>query len=90
MHPAIQTAAEKQNRNTLSVPALPHESYCGALRYELWITANRLFLPCLTYCGQGLMADGCLRLDSLPQCSTLYLPSLCYSLIITFERQGRQ
>lgn len=22
-----------------------------SLHYELWITANRLFLPCLTYCG---------------------------------------
>lgn len=94
MQIAVQTAAEQQNRNPFfSVAPCLMKAIVGpifSLRYELWITANSLFLPCLTYCGHRLIADSCFYLDSLPQCSspTLCFPSLCYCLIIALQKKG--
>lgn len=93
----LQTASPYKQllkRETVTLGfSVSHESYLGAvysLIYELWITTNRLFLLCLTYCGRRLIADGCCNLDPLPQCSSpiLFFPSLCYCLIIALLRKG--
>lgn len=62
----LQAAWEKQYPNTVF-----HDSYSRpiySLGYELWITVNSLFLPCLTFCG-------CCFLDSL----TLFLSPTSHS-----------
>lgn len=85
--------AKKKNRLVslcLLMKAIVGSIY--SLGYELCITANRLFLPCLTYCGPRFVTDDCFYLDSLPQCSspTLRFPSLCYCLILALQRQRLQ
>lgn len=71
---------QRSNTQTLgfSVPACLMKAMVGpifSLLYELWNTANRLLLPCLTYCGHKLVADGCLSVDSSVLITYIVLPT---------------